>query len=238
MTEPQQTALPKQLSSSTLAPGFLDIIHCLSQPLTALRGSLELGLLTEGSVADYRSALNEGLAQADSLARLLDSLRELVEAEEATDTVERVLLEQLIKEADSEMRLLADFRRLNLAFNFKGSFPVRANLRRLRQAVYKVIHQAIQRTPALGTVLVSLSTSGCNACLTVTDQGPAHRQGELEHLSLATSLGELFSEALKNGTLEWAIAKRIFEVQGGGVRVESLPQGGCCFDASLPLAPA
>jgi len=227
-----------QISPASLAPGLLAIIHRLSQPLTALRGSLELGLLTEGTAADYRSALKEALAQADGLARLVDSLRELAEAGEAPDTIEWVLLEQLIKEAEGEMRPLADSRRLNLVLNVKDTFPVRADPLRLRRAVYKVIHQAIQRTPEYGTVLVSLSSSGRDACLTVADQGPAGHRGELQSLSLATSLGELFSEASKNGTLEWAIAKRIFEVQGGVVRVESLPQGGCCFAASLPSAPA
>src|SRR5260370_7367584 len=67
---------------SPISPTDLsNIIHRLSQPLTALRGSLELRLLTEGDAADYRLALKEAFAQAEDLVPLLSSLRELGYAE-------------------------------------------------------------------------------------------------------------------------------------------------------------
>jgi signal transduction histidine kinase len=52
------------------------IIHSLSQPLTCLRGVLELSLLGEGGPEVYRAAIEEALVQADRLFRLLESCRE------------------------------------------------------------------------------------------------------------------------------------------------------------------
>ncbi|HZO99791.1 MAG TPA: hypothetical protein VFD30_05840 [Terriglobia bacterium] len=52
------------------------IIHSLSQPLTCLRGVLELSLLGEGGPEVYRAAIEEALVQADRLFRRLESFRE------------------------------------------------------------------------------------------------------------------------------------------------------------------
>lgn len=212
------------------------IIHRFSQPLTALRGSLELALLTEGSAADYRLALKESLAQADNLVRLIGSLRELVEAEDSSEPAERTPLDQVVKEVSDDFEPLARSRGLTLALESKGNLYVHASPRWVRQAIYKVIHAALERSPERGTVVVSLSRSGQDACLAVTDQGPASRPGELDHLSEASSPVQTFSEASKRGTLEWAIAKRIFEIQGATVSVESVFGGGCSFTACFRLA--
>ncbi len=218
--------------------GLAAIIHRLSQPLTALRGSLELGLLTEGSGEDDRLALKEALAQADRLVGLLVSLRELVEAEDSSQPAELTSLDQLVKGESEEMRPWAESRGLTLVLKSQGDLYVRANSRWLRHAVSQVIHRAIDRSPEGGTVLVTLARSNREARLEVKDNGPAWSPGGLDHLSRASSLGQLFSEASKRGTLEWAITKRIFEIQGGAARVESEPGQGCCFTASLPLAPS
>jgi two-component system OmpR family sensor kinase len=218
--------------------GLAAIIHRLSQPLTALRGSLELGLLTEGSAEDDRLALKESLAQADQLVGLLASLRELVEAEDSSQPAETTSLDQLVIAESAEMRPWAESRGLTLVLKFQSDLYVRANPRWLRHAVSKVIHRAIDRSPESGTVLVTLARSNREARLEVKDNGPAPSPGGLDHLSRASSLGQLFSEASNRGTLEWAIAKRIFEVQGGAARVESEPGQGCCFRASLPLVPS
>ncbi len=54
--------------------------HRLAQPMTALRGGIELGLMGKHSVADYRSLLEQSLQLADSMAQLIVSLRDLGES--------------------------------------------------------------------------------------------------------------------------------------------------------------
>lgn len=220
---------------SALPAGLPEIIHRLNQPLTALRGALELGLMTEGTLVDYRSALEESLHQADALIGMLGRLSEMVEAEDSAEPPEPVPLVQLVRTACDEMLPLADSRRITLSLKAQGDFTVDARGRWLRQAIYKVIHHAVERSPERGAVLVSLVGSQGAACLRISDDGPAPRPGELDHLLQGRSLGQLFSEAVKHGTLEWAIAKRIFEIQGGAVRAETKSGGGCCFSACLPL---
>ncbi len=228
---PQSQHSPHKWSTCLLA-----IIHRLSQPLTALRGSLELALLTERSAAEYRLALTDSLAQADRLFWLLNSLRELTESEDPGEITERIRLDDLMSEVIEELQPLANMRRLSMIRELQHEVFVRGNSRRLRQALFRVIHHAMARGPEYATVRVVLSTLDLSARLMVADEGLAAGPQELDHLGQDSSLGRLFSEASKRGTMEWAIAKRLFEAQGGRVFVESQRTGGCCFWAFLRLA--
>ncbi len=234
---PHRISRPAEHSSLNGSTSLLAMIHRLSQPLTALRGSLELALLGQRSATEYRLALKESLAQADHLVWLLDALRELAEPEDWRDLTETIQLEGLVKEVVEELLPVADSRGMSLAFESKEELTVRGSSDKIRQAIFRVIHHAMERSPERGTVRVVLSTLNLSACLRVADEGLAAGPAALDHLGQPSSLDQLFSEALERRTLEWAIAKRIFESQGGTVRVESKPVNGCCFRACLPLIP-
>ncbi len=70
--------------------------HRLSQPMTALRGGIELGLLGKRSVADYRSLLEQSLQLADGMAQLIVSLRDLGESGAPAGDSQCVLLEAAV----------------------------------------------------------------------------------------------------------------------------------------------
>ncbi len=217
-----------------LPAGLPAIIHCLSQPLTALHGSLELSLLTEHSVAEYRSALEESLAQADYMFSLLGRLRELVAAKETSEPAEIVSLDELLKEMVDKLRPLADSRSLKVSVRSAGKCRVRADPMKLSEAVLKVLDRAINRAPDSGTVRISVSGDDTQVVFEITDDGPPPDSGELERLFRSRSLGEMFAEAFKRGTLEWATAKLIFETQGGLVQVAEKPGKGCLFRVCFP----
>ena len=57
-----------------------DQIHKMSQPLTALHGTVELALLSESTAEGYRAALEESLEQLIRLNGIVSSLRDLADA--------------------------------------------------------------------------------------------------------------------------------------------------------------
>lgn len=59
-----------------------DVFHALSQPLTALRCSLELALVQGGDASVYRAALEEALKQAERVSSCAEFLRVMAEAED------------------------------------------------------------------------------------------------------------------------------------------------------------
>lgn len=59
-----------------------DVFHTISQPLTALRCSLELALMQPGSIESYRAALQDALHNAERLSHCAEFLRGMAEAED------------------------------------------------------------------------------------------------------------------------------------------------------------
>ena len=59
------------------------VSHQLNQPLTALRGSLELALTTARSSEDYRKSIQVALEQTDRVILLKQALDELAESSSA-----------------------------------------------------------------------------------------------------------------------------------------------------------
>jgi hypothetical protein len=55
-------------------------IHRMSQPLTALQGTVELALLSESTTEGYRAALEESLEQLTRLNDIVTALRDLADA--------------------------------------------------------------------------------------------------------------------------------------------------------------
>ena len=55
-------------------------VHNMSQPLTALQGTVELALLSEHTAGGYRAALEESLKQLTRLNDIVSSLRDLADA--------------------------------------------------------------------------------------------------------------------------------------------------------------
>lgn len=210
------------------------IIHGLSQPLTALRGALELALLAEHSAEEYRLVLKESLAQADRLVGLLRSLRELAECETPNGLTSPVELDRVIRDLVDELRPLADSNGVSLTLELVPRLRVFCDPGRLRESIFRVIHQAVERTPRGGTVRILTSKTNDRVSLLVADEGPPARPDDLSHLEHPPSLGHLFSEASRRGTLEWAVAKRILEAQRATVRVESSPDQGCSFRVCFP----
>lgn len=229
---------PRPREAADEADGILAIVHRLSQPLTALRGTLEIGLLTDRSPADYRAALEEALQQADRLIRLLGSLRELAEAGEAANSCEPLLLNAIVRETFEYVRAFAESRGVSLALDSRLDLYVRGNPERLREGLLKAVYRAIERSPTCASVRVSLAAARGSACLDMSDQGPPLTPDELEIFDHPPSLGQLFSEAAKYGSLEWSIAKKIFEAGGASVRIVSHPRVGCTFRLCWPLAPS
>ena len=94
--------------------------HRLAQPMTALRGSIELGLMGKRSAADYRSVLEQSLQLADNLSQLIVSLRDLGESSAPGGAAQRVLLNATATEVLAEMEGLAQSRDLHLQLHARG----------------------------------------------------------------------------------------------------------------------
>ena len=213
------------------------LAHRLAQPMTALRGGIELGLMGKRSAADYRSLLEQSLQLADSMAQLIISLRDLGESGAPGGSPQCVLLEATATEVLAEMEGWAQSRELRLQLNAEGTVKVCLNPERLREALQSLLAWVIQNSAGGGVITVELSASEGEARVFLSPPRLDWQYLQVKVLEEITNPGLLFSHAAKNGALGWAINQRLLDALGG--RLEILTDGpdAGCIRVRFPMAP-
>ena len=235
-------------SPDHLIPRLPDSAHCreclgamahrLAQPMTALRGGIELGLMGKRSVADYRSLLEQSLQLADTMAQLIISLRDLGESAAPGGPPQCVPLEATVAEVLAELQGLAQSRELRLQLSAEGTIKVSADPERLREALQSLLSWIIQNCAGGGDITVDLSASEGEARVFLSPPRLDLQYLQIKVLEDITNPGLLFSHASKSGALGWAINQRLLDGLGGKLEILSEGQDTGCIRLRFPLAPA
>jgi signal transduction histidine kinase len=207
-----------------------NLVHELSTPLTPLAGYLNIlrsGKL--GPVAPQHQRLLDSMQQAvGRLVRVVDNLSDFASLENGQAPLldANVDPDVLAEEVVAELRPAIKDARLNVSVTHGGGGAIRADARKLRQAMGNLVANAVKFSPHGGEVLVEVAREGDRLRFSVFDQGPGIRAGEAERifepLYHAAARGE---EARAPGTgLGLPVARRIAEAHGGRVFVESPPR--------------
>jgi signal transduction histidine kinase len=212
--------------------------HRLAQPMTALRGGIELGLMGKRSAADYRSLLEQSLELADDMAQLITSLRDLGESGVPGGPPQCVLLAATATEVVAEMEGLAQSRDLHLQFTAEGEARICANPERLREALQTLLAWVIQNCAAGGDITLQLTASEGEARTLLSPPRLDLQYLQIKVLEDITNPGLLFSQAAKNGALGWAINQRLLNGLGGKLEILTDGPDAGCIRVSFPLAPA
>ena len=120
-----------------------------------------------------------------------------------------------------------------------GSVAVQGDSARLQQVLGNLLGNAIKFTPSGGSIRVVLRCEGKRAEVTVSDTGAGILPAELPHLF--ERFRRLHSRTATHGGLGLglSIAKRLVDLHGGTIEVESSGSGrGSTFTVRLPLLAA
>jgi signal transduction histidine kinase len=143
---------------------------------------------------------------------------------------EPVELSEVAGEAIQSLRAVAESRGLALSLD-AAPVVVTGDPDRLRQLVAIMVDNAMRHTPASGTIRLHVHGDH-GAELTVEDEGPGIRAGDLPHVF------DRFwraPNAPPGGTgLGLAIASWIAEHHGGAITADNRPSGGARFTVRLP----
>lgn len=206
------------------------VAHEIRNPLTSIKG---LGQLVRAELTDPRALrrLDVLLAEVErvdalasgylSLARPLHDL--LPEELDAVALVDDVLALLEARAAAAGVRLVR-----------RGAThaPLRADPRRLREALLNLAENALRAMPRGGTLCVTLDAQGASVRVVVADDGEGM---SLERLA---ALGRPFEPGREDGTgLGVAIARGAAVQHGGALRFESEVGRGTRAILELPLTP-
>jgi signal transduction histidine kinase len=232
----EQLALASQHKSQFLA----NMSHELRTPLNAILGYAEL--LVDGVYGELperpRGVLERIQNNGKHLLALINDVLDLakIEAGQLTLTLEDYSLPDIVRSIITATEPLAASKGLKFSAMVQQGMPTaHGDSRRVSQVLLNLIGNAIKFTDA-GEVEICAAADNGQFMLTVRDTGPGVPETDQERIFGEFQQIDNTNTRKKGGTgLGLAISKRMVEMQGGTIAVESVLGKGSTFRVVLPV---
>jgi len=239
--EQARQAVQKLREADVRKDEFLAMLaHELRNPLAPIRVAAEV--LRRSNVEDerVRKASDVVARQCDHLTSLVDDLldvsrvtRGLIELQ-----MKPVRIRRVINDAIEQSGPALQARRHHLAIENASDSPlVRADEKRLVQALTNLLNNAAKYTPPEGHISVKTVVEGNTACISVQDDGIGIEPEMTERVFDLFAQAERTPDRSSGGLgLGLALVKTLTELHGGSVACRSEGLGkGSTFTLRLPL---
>jgi signal transduction histidine kinase/HAMP domain-containing protein len=214
--------------------------HELRTPLNSVLGFTELlvdGIY--GELPDKAKATVERVqANGRHLLGLINDVLDLskIEAGQLTLTVDDYSVGQIVRTTATAVEPLARSKGLLLGMTIAENLPIgRGDERRLTQVLLNLAGNAVKFTEA-GSVDIAADAVDGHFEIIVRDTGPGIAPADQRIVFEEFQQVDNSSTRQKGGTgLGLAISKRIVEMHGGAIGLESVPGSGSTFRITIPI---
>jgi signal transduction histidine kinase len=208
-----------------------DIAHELRTPLSVIQGRLE-GLL-DGVYPRDDQTIGEVIEETKLLARLVDDLRTLANAESGTLTLRKELTDPaaLIQEVVRSFAAEAESKQISIRSDLPQDLPIIAiDPLRIREVLVNLISNAVRHTPEAGHVVVAAQMENGRMVVSVTDSGPGISPQDLPKI-----FDRFYKGATSRGSgLGLTIARNLVHGHGGEIHAETIPSNGAKITFTIP----
>jgi PAS domain S-box-containing protein len=216
------------------------LMHELKTPLTPVVASSEMLVneLQEKPDSPLLRLARNVYHGASNLNSRVDELLDLARSELNMLQVQPVVVNprQLLQEVASEIKPMVSMWEQSLILDLPSSLPlIRADEGRLRQIVLNFITNASKFTPAGGKIILRAREKDANLVVECQDTGPGIAKEEQGRLFDAYHRVESDRERFSGLGLGLALCKKLVELHGGRIWLESEKGKGSTFSFSLPL---
>jgi signal transduction histidine kinase len=220
------------------------VTHELRTPLHSIisYGALILEGFVEGDLtAEQEEHIQFIVRRAEDLSRLVDDMLDLskIEADRLEVKVEPLALEPSLTEVMNQLKPMANNKGLQLTLEVEDSLPmVLADSHRIRQVVINMASNALKFTEKGGVTIRCTRLERYDMLrISVCDTGIGISPAALDYIFEAFRQADGSTTRRFGGTgLGLTIARKLIELQGGEVSVESIVGQGSTFSFTLPVA--
>ncbi|HEV2551120.1 MAG TPA: GAF domain-containing protein [Stellaceae bacterium] len=229
-----------ELASQHKSQFLANMSHELRTPLNAILGYAEL--LADGIYGEMpekpKGVLERIQNNGKHLLALINDVLDLakIEAGQLTLSLEDYSIAELVRSVVTATEPLAAAKGLKFAALLPDDMPTaHGDARRISQVLLNLVGNAIKFTDE-GEVEIAAAAADGHFTLTVRDTGPGIAEADRERIFGEFQQIDDSNTRKKGGTgLGLAISKRMVEMQGGTIAVESALGQGSTFRVTLPV---
>jgi signal transduction histidine kinase len=217
-----------------------NVSHDLRTPLATLQGYIETVLIKDEKLdaAGRREYLETAIRHCQRLNKLVTELLELarLDASEVQPARETFSLQELVQDIVQKFRLKAREKNIRIEAELHSHLPfVNADIALIERVLENLIENALRYTPAHGLIALELLPGERGVQVRVRDSGCGIAPEELPRIfDRFYQLDKSRNSNPGSSGLGLAIAKRILELHGSGIAVDSAVNRGTTFAFELP----
>lgn len=211
-----------------------ELAHEFRTPITILMGEAEIVLARDRAGEEYRQVVESSLEEYRRLSRLISRMLFLARADhpQAATPVEPVQMDGLVRQVLAFFEAVAEEQGVALEAEVTGSLRVDADM--LRQALGNLVSNALEATPAGGSVRVAAGRHGPDWVVTVRDTGRGIAPEDLPYVRDRFYRSRTVDPKRRGTGLGLAIVDSIARLHGGTMRIESGLGLGTTVTLSFP----
>jgi heavy metal sensor kinase len=215
-----------------------DVSHELRTPLTAIRGQLEVALLTANTPEQYRDAILTALEAVEQLSNIVKALLLLSQAESGQLVLQKMPLSlgNLAAEVVDQFQIHAEEKGISLGLVVEETAIVSADRTQIERLLSNLLSNAVKYTPRGSvTVRIGRDPASGGARIIVEDTGVGIPAASLPHIFdrfyrvRTTQTGQVPGLGLGLSFVSWIVS-----AHGGKIDVSSTENAGTRFTIVLP----
>lgn len=212
--------------------------HELRTPMNAILGFAQVLEYDERLNEEHSDSINEILKAGNHLLELINEVLDLakVESGHIDLSLEPVDVNAVVDECLYLMSTLADRRNINLSNHNPAGYIVRADRIRLKQMLINLLSNAIKYNRDGGSIELDVQAKDNDKLrILVKDTGAGIAKDRIPELFLPFNRLDAENSEIEGTGIGLTITRRIVELMGGRVDVESEIGVGSTFWIELPL---
>ena len=229
-----------EIASRHKSQFLANMSHELRTPLNAILGYTELVL--DNIYGEVPEKIQEVMERVEKSGRhllgLINDVLDLskIEAGQLTLSLNDYSMKEIVQTVFTAVESLAAEKKLALKVTVPPDLPPgKGDERRISQVLLNLVGNAIKFTE-VGEVRVQATASDGAFLISVSDTGPGISEADQQKIFEEFQQADSSSTRKKGGTgLGLSIAKRIIELHGGRMWVESSPGEGSTFWFTVPV---
>ena len=234
-----EKALARARAAEKARSMFFSIVsHDIRTPLNAILGYTELLQVGLWNQAERDAALESIRASGTTLLELVNDVLDLARIDAGKMTLQPgpVRLDKLAGEVFASFRLAAEGKGIALVNRTAGLPELLLDEHRFRQILFNLVGNAVKFTSS-GSVTVSAVRNGTTLEVSVADTGcgiPREMLGSILDAFVQVQDPTHSADRAGGSGLGLSICRRLVEMMGGELLVESEPGKGSTFTARIP----